>query len=120
MIGGGIVLVLFAFVTSVLVFAFGLLRGSEVTRLAVERAQASPSVVQQLGTPVKLGLFVNGQINVTATSGRADLEIPIKGPKAKATIYAVADKRAGLWSFSSLEIGFDEGRRLDLLSTANP
>jgi hypothetical protein len=53
---------------------------------------------------------------VSGTSGQADMTVPISGPKGKGTIYFVATKFAGQWSFSKLmvEIGAT-GQRIDLI-----
>ncbi len=37
-------------------------------------------------------------------SGQADIAIPISGPKGKATIYAVATKSGGKWTYSKLTV----------------
>ena len=53
--------------------------------------------------------------NVNGGSGDADLSIPISGPKGKATIYAVAKKSAGEWSYSKLAVKIDSsGETIDL------
>ena len=61
-------------------------------------------------------MFLSGKTNVNGASGEADLAIPISGPKGKAKVYAVATKRAGRWTYSTLEVAVD-GRndRIDLL-----
>src|SRR2546430_13562137 len=42
--------------------------------------------------------------NVKGGSGDADLSIPISGPKVKGTIYAVATKSPGYWTYFKLEV----------------
>ncbi len=59
---------------------------------------------------------VSGNINVSGPSGQADLSIPISGPDGKATIYAVATKSAGQWTFSTLVVEINGTmQRIDLL-----
>jgi hypothetical protein len=76
-------------------------------------------VVNALGFPIKDGFFVSGKTNVSGSSGKADLTIPISGPKGKGTIYFVASKFAGEWTFSKLivEVG-KTGERIDLTDKA--
>ena len=48
-------------------------------------------------------------------SGNADLTIPISGPKGKGTLYVVATKSAGEWTYSKLVVKIDStGETIDL------
>jgi hypothetical protein len=101
----------------VLIVAVSLTLGdSDVSKMAVAAAGSNPVVKQRLGDPIKRGLFTSGSIEIDASSGHADLEIPISGPRGKATIYAVAKKSAGIWKFETLDVAFDEASsRVSLL-----
>ena len=69
-----------------------------------------------MGSPIKEGLLVAGNINIRGSSGEADLAIPISGPKGKAILYAVATKSAGKWTFRTLEVAMEaSGERIDIL-----
>jgi hypothetical protein len=62
---------------------------------------------------------VLGNIETTPTSGRAELAIPVSGPKGSGTLYVEAHKQAGLWKVDSLQLGIkDSEERTDLLLTA--
>ena len=79
-------------------------------------ARAEPAVEMALGTPIEEGLFVVGNINISGSSGQADLAIPISGPHGKGTIYAMAEKSAGQWTFSTLVVEIKTtGERIDLM-----
>lgn len=92
------------------------LSDSEVSKMAVAAAESNPVVKQRLGDPIKRGFFTSGSIEINGSSGHADLEVPISGPRGKATIYAVANKSAGIWKFETLNVAFDEASpRLTLL-----
>jgi hypothetical protein len=89
---------------------------SDASKMALAAAQASPVVTQQIGEPIKRGLFTDGSIEMSGSTGNADLAIPISGPKGKATLYAVARKNAGIWKLETLEVAFNENdARVDLL-----
>jgi len=93
------------------------LGSSDACKLAFAKAQASPVVNQRLGSPVERGLLISGNIQVSGPSGSADIAIPVRGPKGKATVYAVAQKSGGIWKLETLEIAFDEtSPRLNLLN----
>ncbi len=93
-----------AFIMLIVTILFGMIKSSDVYRDALATARANPAVVQALGSPIEAGIFVMGSISVSGSSGQADLAIPISGPKGKGTIYAVASKFAGKWTFSKLVV----------------
>jgi hypothetical protein len=103
-------------VGTILIFVFSLMKSSDAYKLAFARAQRNPAVVNALGEPLKGGLFVSGNVNVNGPSGRADLSIPIAGPKGSGTIYIKATKSMGQWSFDQLVVQVERtGERVDLL-----
>jgi hypothetical protein len=110
-------LALFAvFIVLIAALVFGMIKSSGVYKDALASAQAHPTVVRALGSPIKEGIYVMGSIKVSGPSGHADLAIPISGPKGKGTIYAVASKHAGHWTFSKLVVEIKGTKeRIDLL-----
>jgi hypothetical protein len=97
------------------------MRSSDAYQLALAAAKREPSVAAVLGAPVRAGWFTTGQINVSGSSGEANLEIPISGPRGAGTIAVCANKSAGKWSFSSLNVRIS-GRStpIDLLAATPP
>jgi hypothetical protein len=94
---------------------FGVLRKSEPYQIAVARVSASPAVIEALGTPIEEGVFVMGNIHVSQTSGQAQFEIPLHGPKGKGTAYVAAGRAASVWTFEVLKFE-GAGRQIDLLA----
>ena len=112
----GLLTISVGFVSVIFFFVFSLMKSSDVYKEAIVIAEAHPSVQEAIGTPLKEGTFVSGNLNTSGPSGEADLAIPISGPNGKGTIYAVAEKSAGQWNFSILVVELKEtGKRLDLL-----
>jgi hypothetical protein len=106
------------FVACIVFLVFSVMKSSDAYKIAVARAKGDPRVVAALGTPISEGMFVSGKTNVNGPSGEADIGIPISGPKGKATIYAVATKSEGTWSFSKLDVKIDgTGEIIDLNET---
>jgi hypothetical protein len=100
---------------------FALIANSEVCQLAVEQAQSNSAVAERLGKPIKRGLWVSGNIEVSGPSGRANLEIPLSGPRGKGTLYAVAVRSVGIWKFEALQLAVrGDPNRIDLLSVPLP
>lgn len=115
----GMLLLVAAFVFVIVSIVFGAMKSSDAYKDALAKAKADPRVVKALGSPIKDGFFAGGNINVSGTSGQADMNIPISGPKGKGTIYFVATKFAGKWTFSKLNVEIrNTGERIDLDETA--
>lgn len=104
-----------AFVAFLVLVVFGALKQSDAYKNAVARAKADSHVTAALGTPISEGWYLSGKTNVNGGSGDADLTIPISGPKGKGTIYAVATRSAGEWTYSKLIVKIDAtGETIDL------
>lgn len=103
------------FVALLVVVVFGAMKSTDVYKEAVSRAKSNAEVAEALGTPLKEGWFLSGKTNVDGSSGEADIAIPISGPKGSGTIYAVAEKSAGQWTYTALQVTVkDSGKRIDL------
>lgn len=93
-----------AFVALIVFVVFGAMKSTDIYKTAVARAKASAAVKEALGAPLQVGMFLSGDTKVNGASGTADIAIPISGPKGKGTIYAVATKSAGEWSYETLAV----------------
>ena len=96
---GTIVLTAMMFV-GIFGFVFAIMKSNDAYRIGVEKAKHSPEVVALLGSPIREGIFITGNVNVTGASGNASLAIPLSGPKGKATLYLQANKIEGEWVFT--------------------
>ena len=104
-----------AFAAFIILVVFGAMKQTDVYQTALSRAKADQRVSSALGTPIEEGWYLSGTTKVTGSSGEADLTIPISGPKGKGTIYAVATKSAGDWTYSKLVVKIDSsGETIDL------
>ncbi|MEM9557492.1 MAG: cytochrome c oxidase assembly factor Coa1 family protein [Acidobacteriota bacterium] len=109
-----IVVAVVLFLGAILTLVWGMIRSSEPYQHAIARAQSDPVVLEALGSPVEVGLFIMGNFESSDSSGSADFSVPIQGPRAKGRLYVVASKSAGEWSISRLVLEVDDGRRLVL------
>ena len=105
------------FVVGIFTLIMGAMRGSDVAKEAISRAQSSTILAQRLGAPISEGWLVSGSINVSPGAGDADLSLPISGPKGKGTVYVRAQKTAGNWEYIMM-VATTEGSndRIDLLA----
>jgi hypothetical protein len=115
-----VILIFVGGIALMVTFVFGLMKTSDAYVQALSRAKENPAVVEALGRPIEDGYFSSGSINETGPSGRAELAIPISGPKGSGTIYLEANESANQWSFSKLEVEIDKtGERIDLLTESD-
>ena len=103
----GLVLLIAVGVGALITFVFGLLKSSEPYQHAVAVASSNPDVVRELGTPIVPAWYISGNINVSGSSGNADLAIPLKGSLHRGTVYVVAKKTAGVWAYDKLQVLVD-------------
>jgi hypothetical protein len=115
----GALVLLGGFVLGVVAVVFTAIKSSDVYQTAIQTARAHPEVRRELGDPIETGLWATGSVQVTGPSGHADISVPLTGSKHSGTLYGVADKSAGRWTFSLLEVEID-GRpnRIDLRAAA--
>jgi len=111
----------FVFVGSVLVIVFSAMKSTDVYRDALAHAKTDPAVVEALGSPIKNGFLVSGNINVNGASGESNLGIPISGPKGKGLIYVSANRSLGQWNYLApvVEVG-QTHERIDVLQKSAP
>src|SRR5437763_7405045 len=109
------------FVGSVALIVFSAMKSTDVYKGALTRAQAHPSVIEALGSPIKEGFLLSGSTNVNGASGEANLSIPISGQMEKGTIYVAATKSLGRWNYSGLIVEITKThQRIDLLRSPVP
>lgn len=110
-------LALFASFVAVLVaVVFGALRSTEPVQQGLAAARSHPIVQERLGTPIELGWWLSGGVQVNGPNGTASLMLPLSGPKRSATLYIEGTKRAGVWDFQVLDVEFEgDPNRLHLI-----
>jgi heme/copper-type cytochrome/quinol oxidase subunit 2 len=96
-------------------------RNSDVYKQALAQAASNSQVRLQIGEPLKPAWLISGQLNVSGSTGNANLSIPISGPRGKGTIRAIANKTGRVWRFTYLQISVDgHPASIDLLSIQPP
>lgn len=103
-LGAGFVFAIYTLVT-------GLIKSQKPYQEPLAMAQADARVAAALGTPIEEGLFPNGNINTSSSSGgssgSASFRIPIHGPNGRGTIEVEASMSSGVWSYSTLDVLID-------------
>lgn len=84
--------------------------------MAVAQAESNAAVTQSIGSPLKVGWIVSGNVQVVNSDGHAELSVPVSGPKGSGTLYVEAKKRSGIWRLTFLEFApKDGGERVKLI-----
>ncbi|TDO72971.1 cytochrome oxidase complex assembly protein 1 [Flavobacterium chryseum] len=100
-------LVLFGlFIAGIFFGVTSMIKESDAYKGALTEVQNNKEVKEKLGSPIQGDGMVSGSINTSNNTGDCDLQIPIKGPKGKGTLFVVAVKR-GKWKYSELSVYVD-------------
>lgn len=98
-----ILLIFVLFIVSIFFGVTSMMTNSDAYKGAMNEAQKNKLVIEKLGSPIEDDGMTSGSINTSNDSGNCDLQIPIKGPKGKATLFIVAEKK-GTWKYSEMTV----------------
>lgn len=93
-----------AVVATVLLVFCVFVRSSGIYRQSLFVIRHDPTVVGQLGAPIRPGLFVHGNVIRKSSTTMATLTIPLTGASAKATAFVVAHRHGSHWSLVDLQV----------------
>jgi hypothetical protein len=110
-----VVLLLAIGIGVLMTIVFGVIKSTDVYQEARHRAESDPRVVAALGAPVHAGFWVSGNVDVKNSRGEADISFPIRGPRGKARVYAVATRDRSGWTYTELTVHPEHGAKIDLL-----
>jgi hypothetical protein len=92
-------------------------RQTEPYRHAMHALQANATARAALGEPISAGWFAHGAVNDHGDDvGWTTLGIPVSGSHAKGTLHVDANKKAGEWQYSRLELTMQSGENIPLVS----
>ena len=92
-----------------------MLKESDSYKFAMNEAQHNKIVIEKLGSPIEDDGIASGNISSTNNMESCDLQIPIKGPKGKGTLFIVGTKR-GTWKYNEMSLYIEASKeKIDLL-----
>lgn len=111
-----ILLIFVLFIAGIFFGVTSMMTNSDAYKGAMTQVQHNKLVIEKLGTPIESDGMTSGSINTTNNdSGNCNLQIPIKGPKGKATLFIIAEKR-GTWKYSEMTVFIKATKeKIDLL-----
>ena len=102
-------------IAAIVIVVFGAIKSTDAYKGARDQAQRDPRVIAALGTPMETGIWVSGNVKIESSSGNADFEFPMSGPKGEARVHAVATLDTSGWHYSVLTVSPKNGPPIDLL-----
>ncbi|OYW77424.1 MAG: hypothetical protein B7Z37_04080 [Verrucomicrobia bacterium 12-59-8] len=112
----GLIVLSAVFSFGIFFFSMQVIQKTDVYAEAFKRAQDSAEVQAALGTPITTGWSFSGSVNYNNGSGYAKFTLPVTGPKGEGILTVNADKSSGAaaWQYSTLEVEFPDGQKVDL------
>jgi hypothetical protein len=103
-------LILFVGFPMLFVSINGMLKG-DAYELSLTAIRSSHAVSEYLGTPIKPGYFVTGQVKTSGTVGAAAIEYSVSGPKGEAEAYVWARKDGPQWVLKRVVVYDEKSQR---------
>ena len=91
------------------------MKSTEPYRVGVLTAQHDPRVATVLGAPIKDGFLPSGNIATSGGGGHATLSVSLHGARGNGTLYIEAERHAGQWHYTSVQVVPDVGDTIALL-----
>lgn len=116
---GGCLTIILLFIFGVGAVIFGIsnaITNSSPYEYAVDQASNHPIVIELLGSPVETAGMLSGNISLNNDDGRVDFNIPLKGPKGRASVTIKGEKIDGEWVYEELYVLIKEtNEKINLL-----
>ena len=99
---------------------FSLLKSSDAYTAGLQHVQSNEEVKKLIGTPIEPGFMMSGSINLSGSSGNADISFPVSGPNGSGHVYVIGTKREGTWQYSTMNfIQESSSEKINLLPAKN-
>ena len=104
---GGCLIIILLFVFGIGAAIFGgvkLLTNSEPYEYALEAATTNEELIAIIGEPIEADGMMQGSLNYSNGNSYADITIPLKGPKGKASVTIIGEKLDDTWEYEEFYI----------------
>ncbi|WP_433829080.1 cytochrome c oxidase assembly factor Coa1 family protein [Flavobacterium anhuiense] len=92
-----------------------IIKDSEAYKESMVAIQNNKTVTEKLGSPIETDGIVSGTVTSTNDVRTCDVQVPLKGPKGKGTLFVVGEKR-GTWKYSEMSVYIESTKeKIDLL-----
>jgi hypothetical protein len=111
----GLIILFALFIGGIFLGVTSMINDSDAFKGAMTEVKHNKTVLEKLGNPIETDGMTSGSISTSNNSGNCDLQIPIKGPKGKGTLFVIATKR-GNWEYQELSVFVEKTKeKIDLL-----
>lgn len=91
------------------------IKDSDAFKESMTAVQNNKLVVEKLGSPIETDGMVSGNVTSNNNVRTCDVQVPIKGPKGKGTLFVVGEKR-GKWKYTEMSVYIQNtDEKIDLL-----
>ncbi|MFY0449291.1 cytochrome c oxidase assembly factor Coa1 family protein [Xanthomonas codiaei] len=104
---------------SLAAFVVGIARATksaEPYRVGLSAAQQDARVIAALGAPIEDGVIPSGSVSINGGSGNANFSVSLHGARGNGTLYIEADRHAGRWHYTTLQVVPDASAAIALLA----
>ena len=115
---GGCLGLIFVFVLMIGSIFYGvttLFEDSDPYEYAFEKINQDEQLIKVLGSPIEKDGMAQGSLNYTNGDGKADMIIPISGPKGKGTLYIHATSSDDDWTYHEIRVDITDEESFQLL-----
>jgi len=102
-------------VGGIVMLGVSVLKGSEPYQMALDRVRNDPEVQEAIGQPIEEASFMPmGNFEQKNSSGKAEFQFDVSGPKGKAHVQTRAVMDDGKWTTTELEVDVVGGKKFTL------
>lgn len=115
---GGCLTVLIIIGVSIGSIFFGvtsMLEDSVPLEYALEKINADPNIIEQMGSPIEKNGIIQGGFNWTGDEKSANMKVPVKGPKDTGTLFIKATAIGDNWTYHEIRVVIQDNEELNLL-----
>ncbi|MRX67358.1 Cytochrome oxidase complex assembly protein 1 [Flavobacterium resistens] len=110
-----IIILFVLFLVGVFFEVTSIIKDSDAYIESMELVQHNKILIEKLGSPIETDGMVSGTVSAVNDVRKCDVQVPLKGPKGKATLFVVGEKR-GKWKYSEMSVYIEKtDEKIDLL-----
>ena len=94
-----------------------MLEKSQPYEYALEKINGDEEIISILGSPIEQDGMMQGSINWNNGNGKADMKIPITGPKGSGILYINASSVDDTWEYHEIRVEITDNESIDLLES---
>ncbi len=111
----GMIFIMVFFVGSLFYGITTMFEGADPYEHAIEKINRDDEIIGLLGSPIVKDGMINGSLNWHNGDGKADMTIPISGPKGNGTLYINASSSGDNWTYHEIRVVVKDNEEIEIL-----